>query len=74
MNAAWWFDDDPEPDEPDVWHLFTATEAEATFGIPAGRIRVWACRGRIQAKGTDSRGRPMYERGDLLALGRRKVH
>lgn len=68
MDAAWWFDDDPEPDEPDVWHLFTAAEAERTLGVPAARIRVWACRGRITLKGIDERGRAMYERADLLAL------
>lgn len=52
-------------------HLFTAAEAEATFGIPAATIRSWAARHRLYAYGIDEHGHPMYDRRDLIALRNR---
>jgi hypothetical protein len=55
-------------DDEGVRHLFTAAEAERTLGIPAGRVRVWFHRKRIYHYGLDERGRPMFDRDDLVRL------
>lgn len=51
-----------------VRHLFTAVEAEQWLNIPAGTVRQWASRKRIWSFGLDERGRPMYDRDDLVRL------
>jgi DNA-binding transcriptional MerR regulator len=54
-------------------HLFTAAEAARRLGINPARIRVWAFRKLLYAYGIDERGRPMYDRDDLIALRDRGV-
>lgn len=49
-------------------HAYTATEIQEAYGIPAGRIRVWAHRGRILATGTTAEGWPVYPLGQVLDL------
>lgn len=51
-------------------HLYTAAEAQRTFGIPAGTVRAWFHRKRIYHYGIDERGRPMFDRDDLLRLAK----
>lgn len=51
-----------------VRHLFGAAEAERILGIPAATIRSWARRRRIYPYGLDERGRPLFDRDDLLAM------
>ena len=51
-----------------VRHLFTAAEAARVLGIPAGTVRAWAARQRLWSFGLDERGRPMYDRRDLVRL------
>ena len=64
------FDNLPELAEQDTGprHLFTAAEAERALGIPAGTVRAWASREMLWSYGLDVRGRPMYDRDDLLRL------
>jgi len=52
----------------DVIHLFSASEAERLFGIPAATIRSWKRRLLIGPAGLDERMRPLYDRADLLRL------
>ena len=56
----------------DVRHLFTASEAEQILGIPAGTTRAWFHRKRIYHYGLDERGRPMFDRDDLVRLRDRR--
>lgn len=49
-------------------HAYTATEIQEAYGIPAGRIRVWAHRTRIVATGTTAEGWPVYPLGQVLDL------
>lgn len=56
----------------DVRHLFTAAEAEAVLGIPAGTVRQWARREKVWSFGLDEFDRPMYDRDDLVRLRDRR--
>ena len=49
---------------------FTAAEIEDAYGIRADRIRKWASRGRIVARGHDRAGRPLYALPEVLELAR----
>lgn len=51
-----------------VRHLFTAAEAETQLGIAAGTVRSWFSRKRIYSFGLDNRGRPMFDRDDLIRM------
>lgn len=55
-------------DDDGVRHLFTPAEAERLFKIPASTVRNWHARRRIYPYGLDSRGRPLFDRVDLLRL------
>lgn len=62
-------DDEDDLDlDADPRHLFTAAEAEKVLGIPAGTIRSWFSRKHIWHYGIDKRGRPMFDRDDLLRM------
>lgn len=51
-----------------VIHMFSASEAEQLFGIPAATIRSWKRRGLLGPAGLDERNRPLFDRADLLRL------
>lgn len=52
----------------DVIHMYSASEAEQLFAIPASTIRSWKRRGLIGPAGLDARMRPLYDRADLFRL------
>lgn len=65
-------DEDEDDAAGGVRHLFTAAEAERVLGIPAGTIRSWFSRKHIWHFGIDPRGRPMFDRDDLLRMYNRE--
>lgn len=46
----------------------TATDMATAHGIPAGSVTAWASRGLVRKRGTDARGRMLYDVGDTLAV------
>lgn len=48
--------------------LISAAEAEHQLGVPARRVRVWACRRKLFATGLDASNRPLYKEADIRAL------
>lgn len=64
MIEVW--DDEHDSTAHGVRHLYTAAEAEAALGIPAGTIRSWFARKRVYHFGIDGRGRPMFDRDHLI--------
>lgn len=54
--------------DPQVRHLYTATEAQRVLGIKATTVRSWARRNLLYSFGLDQRNRPMYDRDHLVAL------
>ncbi len=64
---------DDEPRTPRVRHLFTAAQAEAILGIPAGTVRSWFARKRIYHFGIDEHGNPMFDRDHLIGARDRRT-
>lgn len=48
--------------------LLTAVQAEQYLGVPAGKVRVWAYRGRLVSHQTDGRGNPLYDAAKIAEL------
>lgn len=52
-------------------HAYTAAEIAGAYPVRAERIRQWASRGRIAARGHDRYGRPMYRLSEVLDVAHR---
>jgi hypothetical protein len=48
--------------------LVLAAQAQKLLGIAAAKVRQWAKRGKLFARGLDQHGRPMYAVLDILKL------
>ena len=52
----------------DSRRVITATEAQASLGIPASTVRSWAWRGKLHAVSIGEDGQSWYRLEDVLAL------